>query len=201
VDIIDGLEEARLIYLGVQHLQPSDERRLVVDIGGRSTELVLGQGPRILASQSLVLGSVSATQRFFADGVLSAERFAQATASSSGPLQSVAQAWQGAQWDVALGASGTVNAVSQFLRDRGLSDGRISAEHLSGLIAQVQSAGHMDHLQLPELRPDRKKALPGGLSLLSSVFTAFNLSAIAPAKGALRQGVIVDLAQRAAGTR
>ena len=195
VDIISGLEEARLLYLGVNHLQPSAHRRLVVDIGGRSTELVLGEGPQVLASQSLVLGSVSATQQHFGDGQLSAARFDEAVQRALGPFQAVARDWQDHRWMLALGASGTVNAVSQFLLDQGRSDGRIRSTHLDELIARVQGMAHMDRLDLPQLRPDRRKALPGGLALLRALFTAFGLQEILPAKGALRQGVIVDLAR------
>ena len=198
VDIIGGLEEARLIYLGVNHLQPCAQQRLVVDIGGRSTELVLGEGPTVRASQSLALGSVSVTQQHFGDGQLSAARFEAAVQSALVPLQAVARTWQDHRWTLALGASGTVNAVSQFLLEQGRSDGRISTVHLDELIARVQGMAHMDQLDLPQLRPDRKKALPGGLALLRALFTAFGLQDIFPAKGALRQGVIVDLAQRAA---
>ena len=198
VEVISGHEEARLIYAGVTLLQPDERPRLVIDIGGRSTEIIRGQGLTLQHSDSVALGSVGLTQAYFADGVMSAAAFEAAIASASQRLKPVADAVRPLGWEQALGASGTVNAVSQDLRESGQGDGVIREAVVLGLQSLCLKAGHLSSLSLAALRPDRRAALPGGVAALRAVFQAFGMDAIHPAKGALRQGVIADLQARSA---
>lgn len=196
IEVISGREEARLIYAGVAHLQPSRRRRLVVDIGGRSTEMILGAGPQPSVAESFAVGSVSLSTRFFADGRYTEEGFRQAQIAAGAELEEALAPFAPAHWDEALGASGTAGAVSDVLMDCGVTDGRITPQALRWLIEQCLRAGHADKLELPGLKPDRRPVLGGGLAILYTLATHFRIDNLLPAKGALRQGVLVDLHER-----
>ncbi len=197
IEVISGREEARLIYTGVSHLQPSDDSRLVIDIGGRSTELILGQGTVPTTAESFPVGSVSLSMRFFPDGKLTAAAFRAAQVAAGAEFEEALQAFAPQHWSVALGSSGTVGAVSQILERLGWTDGRITPRSLSALMHACIEAGHVDALDLSAaLREDRRPVLPGGLAILYTLATHFGIEELHPAKGALRQGVIVDLHQR-----
>jgi exopolyphosphatase/guanosine-5'-triphosphate,3'-diphosphate pyrophosphatase len=197
IEVISGREEARLIYVGVSHLQPSSERRLVVDIGGRSTELILGHGHAAERAESFAVGSVSLSMRFFPQGRLTSEAFRAAQIAAGAEFEEALQAFAPEHWSLALGSSGTVGAVSQILERLGWTDGRITPEALAALIRACVEAGHVDALDLTAaLREDRRTVLPGGLAILYTLATHFGIAELHPAKGALRQGVIVDLHAR-----
>jgi exopolyphosphatase/guanosine-5'-triphosphate,3'-diphosphate pyrophosphatase len=180
----------------VAHLQPSDEPRLVVDIGGRSTELILGQGRLPQVAESFAVGSVGLSMRFFSDGRFTPEAFRAAQVAAGAEFEEGLQAFGRERWQHALGSSGTAGAVAQVLRESGRSDGRITPDGLRWFIERCLEAGHVDRLQLPGLKPDRRPVIAGGLSILYTLATQFGIDALLPAKGALRQGVIVDLHQR-----
>jgi exopolyphosphatase/guanosine-5'-triphosphate,3'-diphosphate pyrophosphatase len=196
IEVISGREEARLIYAGVSHLQPGDASRLVIDIGGRSTEMILGQGRTPLLAESFQVGSVSLSMRFFADGRLTEQGFRAAQIAAGAELEEALQPFAPERWQEALGSSGTVGAVSQLLAANGVTDGRITPEGLRWCIAGCLKAGHTDKLQWPALRPDRRAVLPGGLAILYTLATHFGIESLQPARGALRQGVIIDLRER-----
>ncbi|MBX3644139.1 MAG: Ppx/GppA family phosphatase [Rubrivivax sp.] len=196
IEVISGREEARLIYAGVSHLQPADTSRLVVDIGGRSTEMILGQGRTPLLAESFQIGSVSLSMRFFGDGRLTEAGFRAAQIAAGAELEEALQPFAPSRWDEALGSSGTVGAVSQLLAASGVSDGRITPEGLRWCIAGCVQAGHIDKLRWPALRADRRAVLPGGLAILYTLATHFGIQSLMPARGALRQGVIIDLRER-----
>ena len=198
IEVISGREEARLIYAGVDHLQPSSTPRLVIDIGGRSTEMILGHGRLPSVAESFQVGSVGLTLQWFADGHLSAEAFRAAQVAAGAELEEALQAFAPSAWREALGSSGTVSAVSQVLRAAGVSDGRITADGLRWCIEQCLAAGHVRRLDLPSLQPDRRPILAGGLALLYTLVVQFGIRELFPARGALRQGVIVDLHERRA---
>jgi exopolyphosphatase/guanosine-5'-triphosphate,3'-diphosphate pyrophosphatase len=198
IEVISGREEARLIYAGVAHLQPSAERRLVVDIGGRSTEMILGHGLQPGTAESFQVGCVSLSMRYFADGVITAEGFRAAQVAAGAELEEGLQPFAPRHWHSALGASGTVGSVAQILQAAGVSDGRITAEGLRWCIARCIELGHVDRLQLPGLKADRRAVLPGGLAILYTLLSNFRIPVLTVAKGALRQGVIVDLHERIA---
>lgn len=197
IEVISGREEARLIYAGVSYLQPSDDNRLVIDIGGRSTELILGQGSQPMSAESFPVGSVGLSLRFFPEGKLTAAAFRAAQIAAGAEFEEALQAFAPEHWSVALGSSGTVGAVSQILERLGWTDGRITPRALSALMHACIEAGHVDALDLSAaLRSDRRPVLPGGLAILYTLATHFGIEELHPAKGALRQGVIVDLHQR-----
>ncbi len=199
IEVISGREEARLIYAGVNHLQPAakgDGTRLVVDIGGRSTELILGQGRTPKVAESFGVGCVSLSLRFFPEGRLTEDGFRAAQVAAGAELEEALLPFARAHWDHALGSSGTAGAVSQLLGANGVTDGRITPAGLRWAIERCLDAGHVVRLNLPGLKPERRAVLPGGLAILYTLATHFDIQVLRPAKGALRQGVIVDLHER-----
>ena len=185
-----------IIYAGVSHLQPTDASRLVIDIGGRSTEMILGQGRMPVLAESFQVGSVSLSMRFFGDGRLSEQAFRAAQIAAGAELEEAMQPFAPQRWQEALGSSGTVGAVSQLLAANGVTDGRITPDGLRWCIAGCIQAGHTDRLLWPALRADRRAVLPGGLAILYTLATHFGIDSLVPARGALRQGVIIDLRER-----
>ncbi|RVT52082.1 exopolyphosphatase [Rubrivivax albus] len=198
IEVVSGREEARLIYAGVAHLQPSDEPRLVVDIGGRSTEMILGRGRLPGTAESFQVGCVSLSMRYFPDGVITADGFRAAQVAAGAELEEGLQPFAPRHWRSVLGASGTAGAVAQILAAAGVTDGRITADGLRWCIARCIELGHVDRLQFPGLKAERRAVLPGGLAILYTLLANFRIPEMVAAKGALRQGVIVDLHERIA---
>jgi exopolyphosphatase / guanosine-5'-triphosphate,3'-diphosphate pyrophosphatase len=199
IEVITGREEARLIYAGVHHLQPpvnEEAGRLVIDIGGRSTELILGQGRTPKVAESFAVGCVSLSMRFFPEGRLTEAGFRAAQVAAGAELEEALVPFSRSGWQEALGSSGTAGAVSHVLAASGVSDGRITPAGLRWLIEQTLAAGHIDRIELPGLKPERRAVLPGGLAILYTLATHFDIGVLMPAKGALRQGVIIDLHDR-----
>ena len=196
IEVISGREEARLIYAGVAHMQPSEEPRLVIDIGGRSTELILGVGRTPLVAESFRIGCVSLSMRYFEGGHITHAAFRAAQVAAGAELEEALQRFAPEHWRQALGASGTAGAVSAILQAAGVTDGRITPAGLRWCIERCIEFGHIDRLDLPGLKPERRQILPGGLAILYTVAAHFEIDALWPAKGALRQGVIVDLHER-----
>jgi exopolyphosphatase/guanosine-5'-triphosphate,3'-diphosphate pyrophosphatase len=196
IEVISGREEARLIYAGVAHMQPSQIPRLVVDIGGRSTELILGRARQPQVAESFRVGCVSLSLRYFGDGRITDAAFRAAQVAAGAELEEALQPFAPVHWQEALGASGSVGAVSQILQAAGVTDGRITPAGLRWCIERAIDCGHIDRLDLPGLRPDRRPVLPGGLAILYTLAANFDIGVLQPARGALRQGVIVDLHER-----
>jgi exopolyphosphatase/guanosine-5'-triphosphate,3'-diphosphate pyrophosphatase len=201
IEVISGREEARLIYKGVARLQPSDQPRLVIDIGGRSTEMILGVGPLALRAESFRIGSVSLSMAHFPDGRYSAERFQSAQVAAGAELEEALEPFARQHWLEALGSSGTAGAVSQLLAANGITDGTITPEGLRWCIQACLRAGSQDRLDLAGLKPERRAVIGGGLAILYTLATHFGIEALRPARGALRQGVIFDLEERLAAER
>jgi exopolyphosphatase/guanosine-5'-triphosphate,3'-diphosphate pyrophosphatase len=196
IDIISGREEARLTYSGVAHLQPSNESRLVIDIGGRSTELILGQGRTPRAAESFSIGCVSLSLRYFPDGRLTESSFRAAQVAAGAEFEEALQPFAPHHWEKALGSSGTAGAVSQVLQAAEVTDGRITPAALRWCIERCLEAGHIDKIVLPGMKSDRRAVLPGGLAILYTLAAHFEIETLWPAKGALRQGVIFDQHER-----
>ena len=201
IEVIAGREEARLIYQGVARLQPSELPRLVIDIGGRSTEMILGRGRLPQRAESFGVGSVSLSLTHFPDGKFTAEGFRSAQIAAGAELEEALTLFSPTQWHEALGSSGTVGAVSQLLQANGITDGSITPEGLRWCIEQCIAAGSMDALNLQGLKQDRKAVLGGGLSILYTLAMQFDIEVLKPARGALRQGVIFDLEERIEAAR
>ena len=198
IEVISGREEARLIFAGVARLQASELPRLVIDIGGRSTEMILGQGRTPLAAESFQVGSVSLSMRFFPEGRFTAEAFRAAQVAAGAELEEALALFDRRLWREALGSSGTVGAVAQVLAGSGITDGRITPAALRWCIEQCLAAGQMERLKLPGLKEDRRAVVGGGLCILYTLLTQFGIEVLQPTKGALRQGVIFDLVERQA---
>ncbi len=196
IEVISGREEARLIFAGVARLHPSERPRLVIDIGGRSTEMILGQGRTPRVAESFQVGSVSLSMRYFPDGRYTEAGFRAAQVAAGAELEEALQPFAPGQWIEALGSSGTVSAVSAVLAANGITDGAITPQGLRWCIEACLAAGHQDALTLAGLKPERRAVLGGGLSILYTLAMQFGIDALRPARGALRQGVIFDLAER-----
>jgi exopolyphosphatase/guanosine-5'-triphosphate,3'-diphosphate pyrophosphatase len=196
IEIISGQEEARLIYLGVSHSLPfEDERRLVVDIGGGSTECIIGEGFESHLAASLFMGCVSFTRRFFPDGELSEDNMRAAETAARVELETIEDRFRSLGWERAYGSSGTVLAVAAVLRENGWGPG-ISRKGLKKLERALVDAGRLSKLSLAGLNEERTPVFPGGVAILKSVFDALEIEVMEPATGALREGVLYDLIGR-----
>ena len=197
IEVIAGREEARLIYLGVAHSGPETRgKRLVLDIGGGSTELIVGKGFEPLHRESLYMGCVSMSAAHFADGVIKRAGFAAAEIAAHQELQPVQENLLQAGWSTALGASGTILAVRDVLRAQGWSKAGITLRGLKRLRKALLDAGHVSKLKLAGLSADRAPIFPGGVAILIAIFEAFGLKKVAGSDGALREGLLYDLLGR-----
>jgi exopolyphosphatase/guanosine-5'-triphosphate,3'-diphosphate pyrophosphatase len=197
IDIIGGHEEARLIYLGVAHVLPaSDEPRLVIDIGGGSTEFIIGRGMVPQRLESLKLGCVSMSQRFFASGELRAEAFRAAETDARALIESIAGEFGPVHWREAFASSGTALALSAILEENGLSAAGITPDGLTRLRKRMIGAGRVSRLSLVGVKPERAPVLPGGFAIMAAAMSALDVQRINPVGGALRLGVLYDLLGR-----
>jgi exopolyphosphatase/guanosine-5'-triphosphate,3'-diphosphate pyrophosphatase len=197
IDIITGHEEARLIYLGVAHVLPmSTEPRLVIDIGGGSTEFIIGRGLEPLRLDSLKIGCVGMTQRFFGDGKLSAPAFAAAETVARAEVEAIARDFNRSQWTSAYASSGTALALAEILEQNGFSAGGITREGLARLRKRMIAAGDVRRLALAALKPERAPVLAGGLAVMAAAMEELEADRINPVGGALRLGVLYDLLGR-----
>jgi exopolyphosphatase/guanosine-5'-triphosphate,3'-diphosphate pyrophosphatase len=197
IDVISGREEARLIYLGVAHLLPqSDERRLVVDIGGRSTELILGHAYEARVMESFRVGSVAWSMRYFGDGQLSTSAFEAAEIAAKAVLDEALNAYRRDAWDVAYGSSGTIGAVGDVLGAAGFPTDRVTRDGLDWLLDRLIKAQRADRLRLDGMKEDRRAVIGGGVSVLRAVFDLLNINEMSAAQGALRHGVLYDMLDR-----
>ena len=197
VEVISGREEARLIYLGVSHaLEDSHERRLVVDIGGGSTELILGRrfSPEVM--ESLYMGCVGMSRSYFPDGRLRVAQFQAAVNHARQELEPVRRAYIDSGWDTAVGASGTVLAAQEILNYMGRDQGGITLDGLEEIRRALLQAKHIDNLAIPGLPADRAPVFVGGLAVLYALFESLDIERMQATSGALREGVIYDLLGR-----
>jgi exopolyphosphatase/guanosine-5'-triphosphate,3'-diphosphate pyrophosphatase len=197
VDVITGYEEARLIYNGVAHvLPPSDAARLVIDIGGGSTEFIIGRGLVPERLESLKIGCVGLTRRFFPDGRLTAPAFVAAETAAGAEIEAIAREFNRTQWSTAYASSGTALALAEILEQNGLSAAGITREGLAGLRRRMLSARHVKRLNLAALKPERAPVLAGGLAVMAAAMAELDVDRINPVGGALRLGVLYDLLGR-----
>ncbi|MEO6927849.1 MAG: Ppx/GppA phosphatase family protein [Casimicrobiaceae bacterium] len=197
IDVISGHEEARLIYLGVAHVLPaSDARRLVIDIGGGSTEFIIGHGMQARALESLAMGCVSYSQRFFPDGRLSARAFEAAFTHAAAEVEAIARDFDRKRWSEAYASSGTALALAVILEQGGLSSGGITQQGLLGLRTRMVRAGHVERLRVASLKPERAPVLAAGLAIMFAAMHGLGVERINPVGGALRLGVMIDMLGR-----
>ena len=198
IEVIAGREEARLIYLGVQHSLPhSREKRLIVDIGGGSTEFIIGAGYKPHKLASLYMGCVSYSLQYFPDGKITKAGMKEAELSARNELQPLVAGFSRKQWQQAVGSSGTIRALAEILQVNGYADGAITPAALDKLRATLIKAGSFERAQLEGIRPDRIPVLPGGLAILSAVLAELGIVDMTPATGAMREGLLYDLLGRA----
>jgi exopolyphosphatase/guanosine-5'-triphosphate,3'-diphosphate pyrophosphatase len=197
IEIISGIEEARLIYKGVTHsLPPNDGLRLVMDIGGGSTELILGQGPSPRALESLHLGCVRMTERFFPGGIVTREAFEAARVAARLELRPVKAFFRGSGDIEAIGTSGTIISTERVASAAGIVERDLTLPALEELIERVIDAGSVDNLRMPGLSERRAQVWPGGLSILAELIGVLRIERLKVSDGALREGLLYDLLGR-----
>jgi exopolyphosphatase / guanosine-5'-triphosphate,3'-diphosphate pyrophosphatase len=197
IEIISGLEEARLIYSGVAHTTPARAgRRLVIDIGGGSTELIIGEAfePRELTS--LAVGCVSFTQRFFPDGRVSAKRVQRARLLVQTEIDPVKEVFLRRGWEQAVGSSGTIRSIFESIREVDPETKAINAKGLARLVQLLQDAGHVHELALTSLNAEREPVFAAGVVILAELFESMGLRELSPVEGALRDGLLYDMVGR-----
>jgi exopolyphosphatase/guanosine-5'-triphosphate,3'-diphosphate pyrophosphatase len=199
IEIIAGREEARLIYLGAAHALPADgTRRLVIDIGGGSTECIIGTDYQDELLESVPLGCVSVSQKHFPQGILERNAFHEARLSCRAALSPLSQRYRHTGWDQAVGTSGTAKALSALMQAQ-TGSGRITSAGLNTLETALTKAGQIDRLRLEGLKPDRRGVLAGGLAMMTALFAELELESLIYCDSALREGVLYDLLGRSAG--
>jgi exopolyphosphatase/guanosine-5'-triphosphate,3'-diphosphate pyrophosphatase len=197
IEVISGREEARLIYLGVAHSLPiSAQKRLVIDIGGGSTEFIIGTGLEPTLTESLYMGCVSYSLKYFPDGKIEKSGMKAAELAARQELSSLTRQYRETGWDEAVGSSGTARAIENILRENELAAEGITREGLDRLRSLLLKHEEADPDRIAGLRPNRAPVLPGGVAILLAAFDALGLQSMKVAEGALRHGVLYDLLGR-----
>nr|WP_123400874.1 exopolyphosphatase [Inmirania thermothiophila] len=197
VEVVSGIEEARLVYLGVAHTLPDPHlRTLVVDIGGGSTELVIGEGYRPLELESLYMGCLSWSERFFPKGRIGEEAMREAELAAEVEVEGALGRLRRLGWARAVGSSGTARAALAAARALGWARGGLTAQALRRLRRSLVEAGRVEALRLPGVRPARARVLPGGIAILHAVFEVLGLEEMTVSAGAMREGILYDLLGR-----
>jgi len=197
IEIIGGMEEARLIYLGIAHTMPSEPgRRLVVDIGGGSTELIIGEGLAPLELESLQMGCVSTSEKFFRDGKISAKRLARARVAARLELEPVHAAFRQRGWERTVGSSGTIRVIGEAIRELDPQAKAITPAGLARVLEYLGETGHVRELKLPCITDERRPVFPGGVAILAEVLEVLGVAEMRIAEGAMREGLLYDMLGR-----
>ena len=198
IEVVSGREEARLIYLGVAHAQPPkpEQRRLVIDIGGGSTECIIGSGFDTIERESLQVGCVASTRRFFANGKLSKKRWKEALTEVEAEFQQFAGLYRTLGWQEAIGSSGTNKAIGEICAAMKLTKGAVTAEALPVVRDRLLTADRIEDIDLPGLSDDRKPIIAGGILVLEAAFETLGLKRMLVSKAAMREGVLYDMLGR-----
>jgi exopolyphosphatase/guanosine-5'-triphosphate,3'-diphosphate pyrophosphatase len=197
IEVISGREEARLIFEGCMHgLPQSPSRRLVVDIGGASTEVIIGRGFAAESAESFRIGCVNTTQRFFRNGRIDRGQFKRAVVACSAELEEAISGFSRSTWDEAYGSSGTIGAVTEILRSEGWARGTVTSDGLAKLRHALLDFGEIRKVVFAGMKPDRQEVIAGGVAVLSAVFETLGIDELRLGRGGLRVGVIYDLLGR-----
>ncbi|MFA7503272.1 MAG: Ppx/GppA phosphatase family protein [Burkholderiaceae bacterium] len=198
ISVISGREEARLIYLGAAHeLALDGQDRLIIDIGGGSTECIIGRNYDSLVLESAGVGCVTLTSRFFGDGTIDRKRMRNARYAAREVFAPYARMYRKHGWTYAVGTSGTAKALIQFAMQSGATD--LGIDHLENLAAMLAKAGHADLVRIEGLKPDRRPVIAGGVATMLAAFDEFGIDSMRYCPGALRQGALYDMLGRSAG--
>ncbi|QQT92957.1 exopolyphosphatase [Acinetobacter johnsonii] len=198
IEIIAGREEARLIYLGVSHTMVNSGRRLVIDIGGGSTELIIGEEFEPIHTESLQMGCVAFTKAFFVDGEINQKSFDKAVVAARKELSGIANTYKEAGWDTVVGSSGTIKACRQITVNMGWSNEKeeLTRDGLDKLKEKLLKYKHVAEMEFDGLKEDRRAVLPAGIAILYAIFDVLELDKLVYSDGALREGVMYDLLGR-----
>jgi exopolyphosphatase/guanosine-5'-triphosphate,3'-diphosphate pyrophosphatase len=197
IEVISGHEEARLVYLGVAHdLAASARRRLVIDIGGGSTELIVGIGDRPEILDTIAAGCVNVSDTFFANGKITRSKLKAAQTAVALELRPVRDTYRGAGWEEVVGSSGTIRAVARILHESGWASRGVTRQGLKRLRHTLEDAGKASRLELPGLSEERKAVFPGGVAVLSACFRNIEIQEMEASEYALREGALFDLIGR-----
>jgi exopolyphosphatase/guanosine-5'-triphosphate,3'-diphosphate pyrophosphatase len=198
IEVVSGREEARLVYLGVAHAQPPKpgQMRLLIDIGGGSTECIIGSGFDARERESLQVGCVASTRRFFGNGKLTRKKWKEAAIEVEAEFQQFARRYRSVGWHEALGSSGTIKAIGGICAAMKLTKGAITADALLQVRDRMLTAGEIDRIDLPDLSDDRRPVIAGGVLVLEAAFEVLGIERMAVSKAALREGVLYDMIGR-----
>ena len=197
IEIVSGMEEARLIYLGVAHSTPADQgKRLVIDIGGGSTELIVGEGFETLIRESLNMGCVSITRKFFSDGTITEKAWEAAVTHAKLELLPLIRPYSELGWDVAIGASGTMRSMADVQLGMGWAEEGITLNGMHKIKKALIKTGETDALELEGLSDERQPVFVGGAAIVKALFEGLQLELMHPAQGALREGLLYDISGR-----
>jgi len=197
IEIVAGIEEARLIYLGVLHTMPRESgNRLVIDIGGGSTELIVGDGTATKQLESLQMGCVTLSNRYFDDGTITEKRIKRARLAARMELEPVQAAFKRIGWEHVIGTSGTIRCISEIIGGAAGADAAITLLEVEKLIEHALRAGQVDKLRWPALTEDRAPIFPGGIAILAELLAVLEIKSMKVGDGALREGLLYDLLGR-----
>jgi len=197
IEVVAGREEARLIYLGVSHSLPvSGDKRLVVDIGGGSTEFIIGRAFKPLRLESLYMGCVSYSLKYFSDGVVTKGALKHAELAARNELQTIVSGFASGNWQQVVGSSGSARALAEILQVNGWSEAGITPDGLDRLRSAMIKAGDVERLDIKGIKADRLPVLPGGLVIMNAAMSELGIESITVANGSMRQGILYDLLGR-----
>ncbi len=197
IEIISGIEEARLIYAGVaQSLATDEHRRLVIDVGGGSTEFIIGCGNQPLKKASLQIGCVAISNKYFKEGKITRKRMKRALIAIQQELEYIRGNFSSKSWHSAVGASGTIRAIAKAVEHFGWSKDMITLDSLDKLVEKLIDAQHVDHLEIADFNSDRLAVFPGGIAIVFAAFRELKIEAMRISDGALREGALQDLIGR-----
>ncbi|GAB5379217.1 MAG: exopolyphosphatase [Aliiglaciecola sp.] len=198
IEVISGIEEARLIYSGVAHTNQDTGQRLVVDIGGGSTEFIIGEGFDAKLLRSLQMGCVSYTKRFFSGGELTRQAFKKATTAAQQELELIDDKYLKMGWQTCIGTSGTIKAIVLLAQslDESNPEGFVALDDLEILRNQCIDAGHIENLQFEQITPDRRPVLAAGIAILIGVFKSLKILTMEYSPAALREGVLYEMEEQ-----
>ncbi|AWB67302.1 exopolyphosphatase [Saccharobesus litoralis] len=196
IEVISGQEEARLIYQGVAHTVSEQGNRLVIDIGGGSTEFIIGQQFAPIALSSRSMGCVSYTQTFFKNGKITELAFQKAIIQAEQELEEIIEQYKNMGWQACFGTSGTIKAIREVIVRAGWSQSEIKATHLEKLKQMLLSFGHVNDINIAGVSEHRSPVLPGGLAVLIAAFEVLNIKSLTYSDAALREGVLYEMEER-----